>query len=99
MQIVEQYSHQNGKEYLLVHKPQLWKELLHLVTTIDASSHINHRYMPDSDSSKPVSYTHLPALRFDYSGRPTWGWKIQPGHEPGLQYRLYEPGHSRSLQP
>ena len=86
MQIVEQYSHQNGKEYLLVHKPQLWKELLHLVTTIDASSHINHRYMPDSDSSKHYSSAKLKKA-FD-SLLKQYGWESvsHTGHSPIKSY-------------
>ena len=28
MRIVERYSHLNGEEYLLVHRPNLWQEVL-----------------------------------------------------------------------
>ena len=28
MRVVERYSHLNGEEYLLVHKPRLWQEVL-----------------------------------------------------------------------
>ncbi|ACR15035.1 putative type II restriction endonuclease [Burkholderia phage BcepIL02] len=37
MRIVEQYSHLNGLEYLLVHKPTLWTEIQDVITTVDAS--------------------------------------------------------------
>lgn len=38
MRIVEQYSHLNGLEFLLVHKPSLWKEIQSIVKGIDASA-------------------------------------------------------------
>jgi len=36
MKIVEKYSHLNGLEYLLVHKPALWKEIENVIKTVDA---------------------------------------------------------------
>jgi hypothetical protein len=36
MKISETYSHLNGLEYLLVHKPELWKEILSVITRVDA---------------------------------------------------------------
>lgn len=36
MRIVESYSHQNGLEYLLVHKPHLWEELQGAIAAVDA---------------------------------------------------------------
>jgi hypothetical protein len=36
MKIVEKYSHLNGLEYLLVHRPELWKEIETVVKTVDA---------------------------------------------------------------
>lgn len=38
MRIVEQYSHLNGLEYLLVHKPRLWDEIQHVIAAIDAEA-------------------------------------------------------------
>jgi hypothetical protein len=38
MRIVEQYSHLNGLEYLLVHKPQLWDEIQQVIAGIDAEA-------------------------------------------------------------
>ncbi len=38
MRIVEQYSHLNGLEYLLVHKPELWTQIQEIVAEIDAQS-------------------------------------------------------------
>jgi hypothetical protein len=37
MKIVEKYSHLNGLEFLLVHKPELWKEIENVIKTVDAS--------------------------------------------------------------
>jgi predicted patatin/cPLA2 family phospholipase len=36
MKIVETYSHLNGLEFLLVHKPELWKEIKNVIKTVDA---------------------------------------------------------------
>ena len=36
MKIVETYSHLNGLEFLIVHKPKLWKEIRKVVTLVDA---------------------------------------------------------------
>jgi hypothetical protein len=38
MKIVETYSHLNGLEYLLVHKPKLWKEIQTVVAAVDANA-------------------------------------------------------------
>jgi hypothetical protein len=36
MKIVEKYSHLNGHEFLLVHKPELWNEIEKVIKTVDA---------------------------------------------------------------
>ena len=36
MKIVEKYSHLNGFEYLLVHKPELWEEIQTVIKAVDA---------------------------------------------------------------
>jgi len=36
MKIIEKYSHLNGLEFLMVHKPQLWDEIQKVITSIDA---------------------------------------------------------------
>jgi hypothetical protein len=36
MRIAQQYSHLNGLESLLVHKPRLWKEILKVIRDVDA---------------------------------------------------------------
>jgi len=38
MRIVETYSHLNGLEYLLVHKPQIWDEIQDVVANVDAAA-------------------------------------------------------------
>lgn len=37
MKIVETYSHLNGEEYLLVHHPDLYKEIKAVIREVDAS--------------------------------------------------------------
>ena len=36
MKIVETYSHLNGLEYLLVHKPNLWREIQSVISNVEA---------------------------------------------------------------
>jgi len=38
MKIMEFYSHLNGLEYLLVHKPHLWQEIQDVIGAVDADS-------------------------------------------------------------
>jgi hypothetical protein len=38
MKIAEIYSHLNGREFLLVHKPRLWKEVVQVVSAVDANA-------------------------------------------------------------
>lgn len=38
MRIIETYSHLNGLEFLLVHKPKLWKELKVVIESINAKA-------------------------------------------------------------
>ena len=37
MRIVEHYSHLNGLEYLMVHKPKLWEEIKQAIANVDAT--------------------------------------------------------------
>jgi hypothetical protein len=37
MKIVETYSHLNGLEFLLVHKPTLWQEIRSVIAAVDAN--------------------------------------------------------------
>lgn len=37
MNLIETYSHLNGLEYLLVHKPELWNEILEVIERVDAT--------------------------------------------------------------
>jgi hypothetical protein len=39
MRIVEHYSHLNGLEFLMVHKPKLWAEIQQVISSIDATKH------------------------------------------------------------
>ncbi len=38
MQIGAKYSHLNGEEYLLVHKPALWQEVQDVIASVDAAA-------------------------------------------------------------
>ncbi len=36
--IAEQYSHLNGYEHILVHKPQVWQDIVAVIDLIDAEA-------------------------------------------------------------
>jgi hypothetical protein len=38
LRIVEQYSHLNGYEHILVHKPQVWQDIVDVIGLIDAEA-------------------------------------------------------------
>lgn len=38
MKIIETYSHLNGLEFLMVHKPKLWKEIKEVIRKVDAEA-------------------------------------------------------------
>jgi hypothetical protein len=38
MKIVETYSHLNGLEFLLVHKPKLWREIQDVIASVDGQA-------------------------------------------------------------
>ena len=38
MRIVETYSHLNGEEFLLVHSPELWREIKDVISGVDAEA-------------------------------------------------------------
>lgn len=40
MKIVYQYSHLNGYEYMLVHRPVLWEQIAHAIAAIDANQFV-----------------------------------------------------------
>ncbi len=38
MKIIETYSHLNGLEFLIVHKPQLWEQIQNVISSVDADA-------------------------------------------------------------
>lgn len=38
MRIVEQYSHLNGYEHILVHKPDAWQDIVEVINAVDAEA-------------------------------------------------------------
>lgn len=38
MEVVARYSHLNGEEFLLVHRPELWQEVLAVIAAVDAEA-------------------------------------------------------------
>ena len=38
MKVVARYSHLNGEEFLLVHRKELWDEILEVIASVDAEA-------------------------------------------------------------
>lgn len=74
MRIVEFYSHLNGYEYLLVHKPHLWKEIEKVLAGVDAkkfkSKESKEKTMKGKMLYSPIGMNA--ALKEGFEGK---GWK------------------------
>lgn len=57
MKISEVYSHLNGLEYLLVHKPELWQQIQDVIANVDASL---HRTKESKEASKMGKLVYSP---------------------------------------
>jgi hypothetical protein len=73
MRIVETYSHLNGLEYLLVHKPHLWEEIKDVISKVDASK-LKTKVSKEKTMNGKLLYSPVDmnkAIEAQFSGR---GW-------------------------
>jgi Restriction endonuclease BglII len=73
LKIVEHYSHLNGLEYLLVHKPHLWEEIKAVIAGIDANVHkVKVSKEKNMAGSLLFSPTHLNKAFHEAFGKADW---------------------------
>ncbi|MBI4080970.1 MAG: restriction endonuclease [Candidatus Lambdaproteobacteria bacterium] len=76
MKIAERYSHLNGLEYILVHKPRLWQEIEEVIASVNAS---DFRTKISKEKTMIGELLYAPkemntAIRTAFSAR---GWKTR----------------------
>ncbi len=74
MKIVEIYSHLNGLEYLMVRKPELWKEVQSVIKAVDASKHKTKVSKEKTMKGKSL-YSPIEMNKAMKEGFDTHGWK------------------------
>ena len=74
MQIAAKYSHMNGEEYLLVHRPRLWQEVKDIIAEIDAEACRTKVSLEQSMTGK-VLYSPTDMNLSFKNGFETRGWK------------------------
>lgn len=82
MKIAQRYSHLNGEEYLLVHYKELYKEIIEVIESIDASKFITKESKEKTMTGKmlysPIDLNKAFNEKFKFSG-----W-----HEKRYQYYI-----------
>lgn len=79
MRIVEQHSHLNGWEHIMVHKPDIWAQIEEVIATVDAQNTRDKKSIEKGMLDEPVySPAHL--------NNQFWGELSARGwHEPSTQ--------------
>ena len=73
MRIVQKYSHLNGLEFLLVHKPALWKEIQDVIECADASE-CRTKVSKEVRTKGQLFYSPLAMNKAIRSGFAEHGW-------------------------
>lgn len=76
MRIVKSYSHLNGLEFLLVHKPKLWKEITSVIESLDADS-CHTKVSKEKRSKDKVLYSPIGMNKAFHDAFWTHKWKEQ----------------------
>ena len=74
MRLVSKYSHLNGEEYLLVHNPNLWKEVRAVIAEVDAES-CKTKISKEKTMPSKILYSPLDMNRAFKAGFEARGWK------------------------
>ena len=74
MRVVERYSHLNGEEYLLVHRPQLWQNVIDVIESVDASA-CKNKVSQEKKSKGRMLYSPKSMNRAIAAGLIGHGWK------------------------
>ena len=74
MRIEAQYSHLNGHEYLLVHHPDLWKEVEQVVHSVDAEA-CRTKFSEESGTYGQMFYSPVDMNKAFSAGFKARGWR------------------------
>ncbi len=74
MRIVEKYSHLNGHEFLLVHKPELWAEIEQVIQQVDASMHVTKKSKEKRMMGRML-YSPIDLNESFKTKLNSWGWR------------------------
>ena len=73
MKMIQYYSHLNGLEFLIVHKPKLWREIINVIEKVDASNTLTKISSEKTKKGKLLySPTELNALFKDEFTKLNW---------------------------
>ncbi|MBR1397558.1 MAG: hypothetical protein IJ563_08510 [Selenomonadaceae bacterium] len=73
MKMIQYYSHLNGLEFLIVHKPKLWREIINVIEKVDASDTLTKISSEKTKKGKLLySPTELNALFKDEFTKLNW---------------------------
>lgn len=84
MRIVTHYSHLNGLEYLMVHKPHLWDEIKKVISKIDAES-CKTKESKEKRTTGKRFYSPIELNKCMNAGLSKYGW-----HESRTSYWVTE---------
>ncbi len=74
MRIEARYSHLNGEEYLLVHKPNLWEEVRRVIEKVDA--HVNRTKVSKERNMKGAALFSPTDMNTDFKRHfEFYGWE------------------------
>lgn len=73
MRIVTHYSHLNGLEYLMVHKPHLWDEIKQVITNLDAQT-CKTKESKERRTTGKTFYSPIDLNKCMHAGLSAHGW-------------------------
>ena len=76
MRIVERYSHLNGEEYLLVHQPELWQNVVDVIGSVDASA-CRNKVSQEKKNKGRMLYSPTSMNEAIATGLIAHGWKAK----------------------
>ena len=79
MRIVERYSHLNGEEYLQVHRPDLWQEVLTVIESVDAEA-CKNKVSKEKTRLGRILYSPGSMNQAIATGLKALGWQAQRQH-------------------
>ncbi len=74
MRVAARYSHLNGEEYLLVHRPELWQEVLATIEQVDAKS-CKTKQSKESRKQHKLLYSPVDMNSAFKAGFEALGWR------------------------